>query len=88
MEQQTNKNNSQFLIYISEKGNTKIDVFFQKETVWLTQNQISELFQTTKQNVSLHINNIYKENELDEISTVKDFLTVQREGKREGRTRI
>jgi len=76
-------NSSQFLIYISEKGNTKIDVFFEKETVWLNQNQISELFQTTKQNVSLHINNIYKENELDKISTVKDFLTVQGEGKRE-----
>ena len=80
--EKVNKNNSQFLVYISEKGNTKINVFFQEETVWLTQNQISDLFQTTKQNVSLHINNIYKENELDEISTVKDFLTVQNEGKR------
>ena len=78
-----NKNNSQFIIYISEKGNTKIDVLFQNETVWLTQNQIADLFQTTKQNISLHINNIHKENELDEFSTVKDFLTVQNEGKRE-----
>ncbi len=76
------KNNSQFLIYISEKGNTKIDVFFQEETVWLSQNQIADLFQTTKQNISLHINNIYKESELEVISTVKDFLTVQNEGKR------
>lgn len=75
-------NNSQFIIYISEKGNTKIDVLFQEETVWLSQNQIADLFQTTKQNVSLHINNIYKENELEKHSTVKDFLTVQNEGKR------
>lgn len=75
-------NNSQFIIYISEKGNTKIDVLFQEETVWLSQNQIADLFQTTKQNVSLHINNIYKENELEKHSTVKDLLTVQNEGKR------
>ena len=79
----TNKNSSQFLIYISEKGNTKIDVRFENETVWLTQNQIADLFQTTKQNVSLHINNIFKEEELEENSTVKDYLTVQQEGKRE-----
>ena len=78
-----NINNSQFLIYISEKGNTKIEVRYEKETVWLTQNQIADLFQTTKQNVSLHINNIYKEEELDDNSTVKDYLTVQKEGKRE-----
>lgn len=78
-----NDNNSQFLIYISEKGNTKIDVRFENETVWLTQIQIADLFQTTKQNISLHINNIFKEEELDENSTVKDYLTVQQEGKRE-----
>ncbi len=75
-------NNSQLLIYISETGNTKIDVLFEDETVWLAQNQIADLFQTSKQNVSLHINNILKENELDENSTVKDFLTVQNEGNR------
>ena len=75
--------NSQFLIYISENGNTKIDVRFENETVWLTQIQIADLFQTTKQNISLHINNIFKEEELEENSTVKDYLTVQQEGKRE-----
>lgn len=78
-----NKNKSQFLIYISEKGNTKIDVRFENETVWLTQIQIADLFQTTKQNISLHINNIFKEEELEENSTVKEYLTVQQEGKRE-----
>ncbi len=76
-------NNSQFIVYVSEKGETKIEVRFQGETVWLSQNMIADLFQTTKQNVSLHINNIYKENELEANSTVKDFLTVQNEGKRE-----
>jgi len=81
--EQNNKNNSQFLIYISEKGNTKIDVRFENETVWLTQNQIADLFQTTKQNISLHINNIFKEEELEENSTVKDYLIVQQEGNRE-----
>ncbi|MBQ4376161.1 MAG: virulence protein RhuM/Fic/DOC family protein, partial [Bacteroidales bacterium] len=50
--------------------------------VWLTQAQMVELFQTTKQNVSLHLGNVYKEGELDRVSTVKDYLTVQTEGKR------
>lgn len=75
-------NKSQFIIYVSETGTTKMDVRFQDETVWLSQNQIADLFQTSKQNVSLHINNIYNENELEEISTVKDFLTVRQEGER------
>jgi len=48
----------------------------EKETVWLLQAQMAELFQTTKQNISLHIKNIYAEGELDENSTVKDYLTV------------
>lgn len=74
---------SQFIIYVSEEGNTKIDVRFHEETVWLTQNHLTELFQTTKQNISSHINNIYEEEELDEDSTVKDFLTVRQEGIRQ-----
>lgn len=52
------------------------------DTVWLSQQQMAELFQNTKQNISLHIRNIYKEGELKESTTVKDYLTVQREGKR------
>jgi len=76
-------NNSQFLVYISEKGKTKIDVRFQDETVWLTQKELANMFQTTRENVTLHINNIFNENELDEISTCKDFLQVRTEGKRE-----
>ncbi len=75
-------NNSEILLYLTDDGQTKIDVRLEEETVWLSQAQMVELFQTTKQNISLHIKNIYEEGELDEISTVKDYLTVQTEGKR------
>jgi len=71
------------IIYQTSDGKTKIDVKIDKDTVWLTQNQMAELFQTTKQNVSLHIKNIFEEGELDENSTVKNFLTVQKEGSRQ-----
>jgi len=70
-------NNSEILLYQTEDGQTKIDVRLEEETVWLSQVQMEELFQTTKQNISLHIKNIYEEGELEEISTVKDYLTVQ-----------
>ena len=57
-------NNSQILIYQTEDGQTKIDVRLQDETVWLTQRMLVELFQTTPQNITLHLKNIYKEGEL------------------------
>lgn len=76
-------NNSQILIYQTEDGNTKIDVRLQDETVWLTQRMLADLFQTTKQNISAHINNIYQEGELEEERTVKKLLTVQTEGGRQ-----
>ncbi|HDR51233.1 MAG TPA: hypothetical protein ENN90_06375, partial [Mariniphaga anaerophila] len=75
--------NSEILLYQTEDGQTKIDVRLEDETVWLSQVQMAELFQTTKQNISLHLKNIFDEGELQEISTVKDYLTVQFEGKRE-----
>ena len=59
-----------------------IDVLIEDDTVWLTQLQMVQLFQSTKQNISLHINNLFKEGELDEDSTVKEYLTVQNEGGR------
>ena len=62
--------------------NVRIEVRLEQETVWLTQSQMVELFKSTKQNISLHINNIYKEGELMQVSTVKDYLTVQAEGGR------
>lgn len=73
---------SQILIYQPEDGKTRIDVRLEDETVWLTQGQMAGLFQTTKQNISLHIQNIYDEAELEEAATVKDYLTVQTEGNR------
>ena len=73
---------NEIIIYQTQDGQTKIDVRIENETVWLTQNQMAELFQTTKQNISLHIKNIFEEGELTEDSTVKDYLTVQNEGNR------
>ncbi len=72
-----------FLLYQTEDGKTRIDVKFEEGTVWLTQAAIAELFQTTKQNISLHLINIYKDGELDRSSTVKEYLTVQTEGSRD-----
>ena len=57
-----------------------IEVRLEQETVWLTQAQMVELFKSIKQNISLHINNVFKEGELTRVSTVKDFLTIQTEG--------
>lgn len=70
------------IIYQTDDGETKIDVKVQNETVWLSQQQMADLYGTTKQNISLHIKNIFDENELNENSTVKEFLTVQKEGNR------
>lgn len=63
-------------------GKTKIDVKFENETVWLSQQQMVDLCDTTKQNISFHIKNIFDEEELVEKLTVKEFLTVQKEGNR------
>jgi hypothetical protein len=72
--------NTEIIIYQIEDGQTKIEVRMEDETVWLTQAQMAELFQTTKQNVSLHINNAFEEGELKPSATVKEYLTVQNEG--------
>lgn len=74
------KNN--IVIYQLEDGKTKIDVKLEDETVWLSQQQMADLYDTIKQNISLHIKNIFDEEELDINSTVKEFLTVQKEGNR------
>jgi len=77
------ENNSQIIIYQTESGEIKLDVRFQDETVWLTQKLMAELFQTTPQNITIHLKNIFEEGELEEKATCKDFLQVQIEGKRE-----
>ncbi len=74
---------SQIIIYQTESGRTKIEVRLVDETVWLTQKLMAELFQTTTQNITLHLNYIYTEGELLEAATCKEFLQVQAEGNRE-----
>ncbi|MFC1524035.1 virulence RhuM family protein [Thermodesulfobacteriota bacterium] len=74
---------SQMLIYQSEDGQTKIEVQLQNETVWLSQKDMAELFQTTVPNINLHLKNIFEEGELESRATIKDFLTVQNEGGRQ-----
>ncbi|MDP2843424.1 MAG: RhuM family protein, partial [Acetobacterium sp.] len=76
-------NQSEILLYQTDDGQTKIEVTMDGDTVWLSQAQMADLFQTTKQNISLHVNNCFKEGELERSSTVKDYLTVQNEGIRE-----
>lgn len=73
----------EFLLYQTEDGRTRIQCRFDNETLWLTQAQIAELFQTTPQNVTLHLKAIYAEGELSEAATCKDYLQVRQEGARD-----
>jgi len=70
---------SNFVIFQTEKGKVNIDVFFADETLRLTQRLMSELFETTPQNITLHLKNIFETNELKEDSTCKKYLQVQKE---------
>jgi len=74
--------NSEVLMYQTEEGQTKIEVKYKDETVWLSLNQMSELFQRDKSVISRHIKNVYEEGELESSSTVANFATVQKEGDR------
>lgn len=82
------KGDSNIVIYQTPDGETSIDVRLEGDTVWLSRMQIAELLQTKPQNISLHIGNVYREQELDANSTRKDFFLVQTEGKREVSRRI
>jgi len=75
--------NNQIIIYQSEDGETRIEVKFTGETVWLSQQQMAELYQTTRPNIVQHIRNIYADGELDEHATCKNFLQVRQEGARQ-----
>jgi hypothetical protein len=75
-------NEGELILYTTEDGSTSVKLRAEDGTVWLTQLELAELFQTSKQNISLHIKNILAEGELDEEATVKDYLTVQIEGGR------
>jgi hypothetical protein len=74
---------SEIILYQTEDGRTRIECRFENETLWLTQAQMAELFQTTPQNVTMHLNAIFAEGELAEAATCKDCLQVRREGRRE-----
>ncbi len=73
----------QFLVYPTEDGRTKIEVRLEDETVWLTQQHMADLFQTTQQNISLHLQNIFDEGELQRAATHKEYLSVRQEGSRQ-----
>ena len=75
--------NDKIIIYQSEDGKTQLDVKLEGETVWLTQAQMVELFQSSKANVSEHIKHIFEDGELDQKATVRDFRTVRQEGNRQ-----
>jgi hypothetical protein len=77
------KKENEMFLYQDVNGDTKISVRFANEDLWLTENQIAEIYDTTRQNINLHITNIYKENELPVNSTRKFFLRVQTEGQRQ-----
>lgn len=74
---------SDLILYTSEDGKTRLDLRAEGGTIWLTQLEIAELFQTTKQNISLHAQNIFAEGELAAEAVVKESLTVQTEGSRQ-----
>lgn len=72
-----------FILYQTEDGRLKLEVRLEGETLWLSQQQLADLFQTTQQNVSLHLRNVYEEGELQRDATHKEFLLVRQEGSRE-----
>jgi hypothetical protein len=76
---------TKILICQSDSGDTRLEVRLEDETVWLTQNLMAELYETTKQNISLHLQNIFEEGELAPEATVKKYLTVRAEGSRKAK---
>ena len=76
------ENKGEIIIYRAEDNTVQLDVRMENETVWLSQQQMVQLFNSTKQNISLHIGNIFREGELQKEATVKEYLTVQTEGNR------
>ena len=79
---------NEIILYRTDELTEHIEVRIEEDTVWLTQQQMASLFNQTKQNISLHINNCFKEKELTKKSTVKDSLTVQKEGNRNIKRKI
>ena len=80
--------NNNIIIYQDENGITKVNLRFADEDVWLTQSQLAEIYDTTQENISMHVTNIYKDQELDENRTYKKFLLVRQEGQRQVKRNI
>src|SRR5690606_38729341 len=76
------------IVYQREDGTPALEVRLDAETVWLSQLQIAELFQTTRENITMHLGNVYDEGELDQKATSKDFLQVRREGTRDVQRKV
>ncbi len=82
------KKDNNIIIYQDEDGITKVNVKFVGEDIWLNQNQIAEIYKTTQEYISMHIRNIYKDQELNNNATNKKFLLVQNEGNRQVKRNI
>lgn len=76
------------LVYEAPDGAARVDVRLDRDTVWLTQRQMAELFETTPENVLMHLKNVFSDKELEEPATAKDFLVVQSEGRRRVRRQV
>lgn len=77
-----NSNKGEIVIYKNENGQVSFETRLEDETIWLTQDMMAKLFETTVPNINMHIKNIFEEEELEQNRTVKDFLIVRKEGNR------
>ena len=75
-------NENNIIFYTDDDNNVKVEVLLENENVWLTQNSLAKLFDTTRNNITMHIKNIYLDKELEEVATSKENLLVQKEGNR------
>jgi hypothetical protein len=85
---ETEQPGGEFILYTTEDGKTRVECRFEDETIWLSQALMAQLFETTPQNVTLHLKTLYEDGELVEAATCKDYLQVRREGSREVRRRL
>ena len=83
MSNETTPPNGEIILYQTEDGRTRVECRFEQETLWMSQALMAELFQTTPQNITLHLKALYAEGEIDEAATCKEYLQVRREGSRE-----
>lgn len=73
----------EFILYTTEDGNSRVECRFENETIWLSQALMAELFETTPQNITLHLKSLFEDGEIEEEATCKDYLQVRKEGQRE-----